>query len=137
MRNMAAIAAIATLAACAEQPVTNLDELESVARQKQRNYLGCMDAAAARFSKSDVSATEGSIAAQGHCSVEFAEFESTTRSFFLGSVTGDAWKMTAAERSTQVTQQIKQKALESAVARIVEAREGTAPSPIERAVSEP
>ena len=116
------IFSIALLAACAETENFEKHELKDESDWEMKSYLSCVETAAVRFAEADVSPTEGSIAAQGHCSLEFTKYQDATRDFMMASVNSGDWKAVAAKRATELTEEIKKKATESAVSRIVEAR---------------
>lgn len=120
------------LTACAEQPRVNTQALQGAAIGAQRAYLSCMDTAAMIFAAGQISASEAGIAAQGRCSAELTRFDLETHNLMIGSVTGAEWKVSAAERADRLVADIKRKAQESVVAKVVEQRMLSTPTPSEK-----
>ena len=110
------------LSACAQQPAVNVNALEAAANDAIDVYLSCMDTAAKVYATTSISATEASIAAQGHCSAELTKFDLAIHSFMAGSVKTAKGQVFAAERADILVADIKRKAQESVVAKVVEHR---------------
>ena len=113
---------VAALTSCAETSNFEKYELKDEADWQMRGYLSCMEAAANKFSDANVSPTEGAIAAQGRCAVEFAKYETAVRNFMTGSVKGAEWTQIASNKADEITREIKQKSTETTISRIVEKR---------------
>lgn len=117
------------LCACAQQPpVANANQRLEAVKPAISAYELCMDNAATDLAATPATATEAAIAAQGACAREFTAADLAIHHYMINSARLAHNRQWAAERADKHVADLRRRAQESVVSRVIQYRtQGTAP----------